>query len=97
MLRVPAVIDEPLTECLTQVFDASKVAIVSGAFAGKQCVYRMVEIVAPLRVKSITAALDWPQHPRIVAIAFRDHIHAPVQLPSTFMDGFAKFLQNVLR
>ena len=51
----------------------SEVRIVAGVLTGEVSVKRVMKIVAPLRVETVTAGLWGSNQTRLIEIAFRDH------------------------
>ena len=57
-----------------QLRDVSEILVVARPFFRKQSVERVVEIVAPLPVDAVAAALARQNHARIIQVAFRDQM-----------------------
>src|SRR5882762_8009426 len=64
---IPALLQGP-----GQVLDSAEILVVSGIFAGEQCVHRVMKIIAPLRWHAQSAFATRTQYPCIVQIALRD-------------------------
>src|SRR6267154_212370 len=64
---IPALLQRP-----GQVLDSAEILVVSGIFAGEQCVHRVMKIIAPLRWHAQSAFATRTQYPCIVQIALRD-------------------------
>src|SRR5690348_8934072 len=71
---IAAVVYVPLHNRLTQILDPPEVAQVTAARPGENRVERMMKIIAPLRVESITADVGRVDDACVVQVAFRDEI-----------------------
>ena len=72
MRGMPAGINESVLEGGRQVGKLSEILIVAGSFSGEDRMERMVKIITPLRVQSISTFRRWSDDPAVVQIAFSD-------------------------
>ena len=55
----------------------------------------MMKVIVPLCVQAVSAQFGWPDDPRVVECALRDHIHPPIQRGALLMDTFGKLFEEV--
>src|SRR5688572_22573065 len=82
--RITAVMDENPLDCFGQIRQRAEIGIVTIALAGEHSMQRMMEIIAPLGVDTVTADLLGADDFRIVEIALGDHDQMPAALGLQF-------------
>jgi hypothetical protein len=81
---------------LSQLFDLSKVLVISISFSGEKRMKAVVQIVIPLGIQSIASFLGRIDDPDVVKIAFGDHPNRTTQFLYLLVNGFPDFVQDVL-
>ena len=94
---VNSVVDERPIEGLDDLLGAAEVGEIAPAFAGQQGVHGMVEIVAPLRVESVTSRLRRIEQAHVVQIALGNDVHAAAEPPGLFVGRLLDLPQDVPR
>ncbi len=77
--------------------ERSEVSVVAPPLPGNEGVYRVVEVVAPLRAQTVAARLGTANHLRIVEVALGDHDQPAAELPFETVDRAPELLEEVQR
>src|SRR5947199_9026307 len=77
------------------MLEIAEVDVVASSLSRQQRVQRMMEVIVPLRIKSVPAQLRRTNDTGVVQRAFSNHIRSPIQLGSSLVDGIAELFQKV--
>ena len=94
--RILPSIVPPLLESGDQRLDPAEILVVAAPFIRQQRMDGMMEVIAPLRVKPITAVSPVEEQSRVVQIAFCNELDRPAQLLREFVRRFLEFCQEML-
>src|SRR5579883_3416186 len=93
--RIASGVHESLGKRLRHVLKISEVGVITFAFPCQKRVQRMMEIIVPLRVESVSSKLRWTDDTRIVRRTFGDDIDAAIERRPLFMDGLGKLFEEI--
>src|SRR5205807_2236108 len=82
-------------EGLRHVLKIAEVDVIALTLPGQKSVQRMMKVIVPLRVESVSAQLRWTNHARVIQRAFGDDIRAAIERPALFVDCFGKLFEKV--
>src|SRR5947209_7477536 len=86
----------PILESRDQRLDSAEILVIAARFIRQQRMYRMMEVVAPLRVESVAAMSPIAEQARVVKIAFRNELDWPAQFLREFVRRSLEFCQKML-
>src|SRR5689334_13407686 len=92
---LPSIVPSVL-EGRDQWLDSAEILVVAAPFIRQQRMDGMMEVIAPLRVKPITAVGPVEEQTRVVKIAFCNELNRPAQLLREFVRRFLEFCQEML-
>src|SRR2546426_5113129 len=93
--RVTSRVNEAFGKRLRHVLEITEVYVVSLPLPGEQRVQRVMKVVIPLRIESISAQLTGPDQAGVVQRAFGDDIDAAIEVYASLMNSFRELFQNV--
>src|SRR6478735_4647683 len=91
---LPAIVP-PVLESRDQRLDSAEILVVAPPFVRQQRMHRMMEVIAPLRVQSVTAVSPIAEQSRVVKIAFRNEMKWPPQFLRQFVRRSLEFCQKM--
>src|SRR5262245_59646551 len=95
--RCLALIDKTLVQGTDDLFCLAEILVITLALAAEKSVYRVVKVVTPKSVASVSALRARADNPGVVLVGFRDHANLPAQFPGQRVHVLRDLRQNVLR
>src|SRR4029434_1676852 len=87
-------IDESFPVSFSELREFAVIPVVTASLAGKERAQAMMEIVVPLRVQAVPAALSRSDQARIVIGAFGNEKNLAVEAHRLSMHGIAQFFEK---
>ena len=87
--------DEPLAVGGGELGEFAEIGVIPLPLAGQQGVQGMVEVVVPLGIEAVAAALGRGNGAHVVEIALGDDLHPPPQGPRLAVNRRGQLLQDV--
>src|SRR5262249_27566351 len=80
-LRHFPLIHKTLVQGTDDLFCLAEILVITLALAAEKSVYRVVKVVTPKSVASVSALRARADNPGVVLVSFRDHANLPAQFP----------------
>src|SRR4030042_5401216 len=88
-------VDKPLTECLDQLDQISKILIIPALFSSQEGMEAMVKIIIPLSIQAISPSSGRIDYSHIIQITFSNHNDMTTQLLCFSVNHFPYIIQDV--